>query len=198
MLNGFQCSFSEKRLGTLDRNLTGDRLVVRAKESELGDIITDIMKEKAHADIALLNGGSIRQGLKKGEISERAIYSVFPFTDTLVIAPMTGAQIQELLDLFAEKGTGGGGFLQVSGLSFKIFKGSALEIKINGKPLNKKKVYTVALNSFLADGGDGYSMLRTLKKKKNTGYGLPALLVEYVRIHKALPRPKMNRFSIVK
>lgn len=198
MLDGFQCSFSTKKLCVLDRTLSSDRSIVRMQESELGDIITDIIREKAKADIAIINGGSIRKGLAKGDVTELDVYSVFPFMDTLVTLPMKGYQVQELLDLFAEKGVGGGGFFQVSGISFKIYKGSALEIKVNGRPLQKKKTYIVATNSFLANGGDGYLMLRSLKNKKNTGYSIPAIMVDYIKKHQKLPKPKMNRFSIIK
>jgi 5'-nucleotidase/UDP-sugar diphosphatase len=198
MLNGFQCNFSRSIIGKTKQAFSGDRLIVRYKESKLGDIITDIMKNKVKADIAMINGGSIRQGITKGAIRESDIYNVFPFSDTLYLASMTGAQIQQVLDFFAERGAGTGGFLQVAGITMKIYKGAALEIKINGQPLKKKKKYKVALNSFLAEGGDGYTMLEKLKTKKNTGYSMPQLLVEYIKLHKTFKNPKTGRIKIVR
>ena len=126
MLNGFKCEFSTKQIGKIDRNLEGGN-TAREKEVELGDIITDIMREKTGAEIAFINSGSIRQGLKKGAVTEKDIYSIFPFNDTVYTAELTGAEIQEVLDFFAEKGTGVAGFLQVSGIEMKIFKGAALD-----------------------------------------------------------------------
>ncbi len=199
MLGGFKCEFSNERIGKLSMDLEGKREVVRYQESLLGDIIADIMRERVDADIAFFNGGSIRQGLKKGFITERDVYNVFPFSDTIVIGQIKGSELQEVLDYFAEKGQGAGGFLQISGIRTKVYKGSALDITVNGKKLDKNKKYKFAINSFIAEGGDGYSMLRDLKTKKNTGYSLPAVIVDYVKKHKTLKKPRnVKRIVIVK
>lgn len=198
MLEGFKCEFSEEKITTLDAALEGNRDVVRSQESELGDIITDIIKDKVKADIALINSGSIRQGLNSGNVTERDIYNVFPFADTIYTGKIKGSELQEVLDYFAEKGQGAGGFLQISGFSVKLYKNSALDIKINGQPLDKKKTYSFAINSFVASGGDGYAMLRDLKTKKDTGYNLPAALVEYLKKNKKFPKPQFGRIFIVK
>ena len=177
MLNGFKCGFPTKQIGKIDRDLDGSDDIARKKEVELGDIITDIMREKTGADVAFLYGGSIRQSLKKGAVTEKDIYSIFPFQDTVYTAELTGAQIQDVLDFFAQKGIGAGGFLQVSGIELKIYKGEALEIKVAGKPLDKAKKYKVALNSFIANGGDGYTILKEISSKKDTAYLLASILL---------------------
>ncbi len=198
MLNGFKCDFSTAKIGDAVIDFSGDRKVVRFQEAELGNLIADVMKQKVGADIAFLNGGSIRQGFAKGIITERDIYNVFPFNDTLYVAKMTGAQLQEIFDFFAAKGGGTGGFLQVAGVTMKIYKGAALEVKVNGQPLQNNKSYTVAINSFLANGGDGYSMIAAMKNLKNTGYSIPAILVDYVRDKKNVDCPGKGRIDIVK
>jgi len=198
MLAGFKCDFSEEVLGTIETPLEGSREEARFREIELGDIIADIMRERGKTDIAFFNAGSIRQGLPAGKITERELYTMFPFMDTLVIGKIKGSELQEVLDHFAEKGEGAGGFLQISGFSMKIYKGMALDIKIGGKPLDKNKVYTFTTNSFLANGGDGYTMLKNLKNKKDTFIALPVILVEYLKKYKKFPKPEMGRLSITK
>ncbi len=198
MLNRFKCDFSVDKITTLPFDLEGKRELVRYEESALGNLIADVMKEKAKADISFFNAGSIRQGLKKGDITERDVYNVFPFSDTLVLGKMKGDQLQEVLDYFAEKGEGHGGFLQVSGVSTKLYKGAALEIMVNGAPLDKNKVYSFAINSFLAEGGDGYTMVRDIRDKKMTGYSIPAILVDYLKKNKNLKKPNGKRITIVK
>jgi len=195
MLNGFKCDFSTDKIGEAEVDFTGSREIVRHKETELGDMIADVMREKAKSDVALLNAGSIRMGIKKGAVSERDVYNVFPFNDTLVIAKVKGSVLQDALDLFAGKGKGSGGFLQASGLSTKILKGNALEIKINGQKLDPNKFYTVAINSFMADGGDGYQMFADHKGKKDTGYSIPSIIVDYIKKHKKLKKPVMGRID---
>lgn len=198
MLNGFKCTFPNKQIGKLDRNIIGDRELSRTQETELGNIITDIMRQKTGAEIAIMNSGSIRQGLEKGVVTEKDIYSVFPFVDTVFVAELTGLQIQEILDIFAEKGVGSPGFLQVSGISLKLFKGSALEITINGKPLDKKRKYKAAFNSFIAGGGDGYAVFKNLTSKKDTGYCIPSILVDHIKTKQTFAKPEGNRVKIVK
>lgn len=196
MLNGFKCEFSTKQIGKIDRNLEGGN-TAREKEVELGDIITDIMREKTGAEIAFINSGSIRQGLKKGAVTEKDIYSIFPFNDTVYTAELTGAEIQEVLDFFAEKGTGVAGFLQVSGIEMKIFKGAALEIKIGGQKLEKNKKYKAAFNSFIANGGDGYEILKNVVFKKDTAYLLSSVLVDYMKANGTFAKPNGDRIKIV-
>ncbi|MGI6393296.1 MAG: 5'-nucleotidase C-terminal domain-containing protein [bacterium] len=198
MLNGFKCTFSTKQIGKIDRNLIGDRDLSRTQETELGNIITDVMREKTGADVAFMNSGSIRQGLEKGAITEKDIYSIFPFQDTLFVAEMTGYQLQEVLDIFAEKGPASPGFLQVSGLALKIFKGAALEITVNGKPLDKKRKYKVAFNSFIANGGDGYAVLKKITTKKDTGYCVPSILTDHLKTKGTFVKPADGRIKIVK
>ncbi|HQN71919.1 MAG TPA: 5'-nucleotidase C-terminal domain-containing protein [bacterium] len=198
MLNGFKCTFPTKQIGKIDRDLIGDRELSRTQETELGNIITDVMREKTGADVAFMNSGSIRQGLEKGVITEKDIYSVFPFMDTVFIAELTGYQLQEVLDIFAEKGQGSPGFLQISGIGVKLFKGSALEITVNGKPLDKKRKYKVAFNSFISGGGDGYTVLKNITAKKDTGYCIPSILVENLKIKGTFAKPAEGRIKIVK
>ena len=195
MLNGFKCEFSTKQIGKIDRDLEGGN-IAREKEVELGDIITDIMREKTGAQVAFLNSGSIRQGLKKGAVTEKDLYGIFPFQDTIYTAELTGSEIQDVLDFFSEKGAGVAGFLQISGIEMKIYKGMALDIKIGGQKLEKNKKYKVAFNSFIANGGDGYTMLKEIRAKKDTAYLLSSVLVDSMKAKGTFEKPQGNRIQI--
>ena len=195
MLNGQKCEFPTKQIGKIDRDLIGGN-PAREKEVELGDIITDIMREKTGAEIAFINSGSIRQGLKKGAVTEKDLYSIFPFQDTVYTAELTGAEIREVLDFFSEKGAGVAGFLQVSGIKMTIYKGAALDIKLAGKDIDLKKKYKVAFNSFIANGGDGYTMLKNVKSKKDTAYLVASILVDYMKAKGTFAKPEGDRIKI--
>ena len=195
MLNGFKCEFPTRQIGKIDRDLEGGN-IAREKEVELGDIITDIMREKTGAQVAFLNSGSIRQGLKKGAVTEKDLYGIFPFQDTLYTAELTGSEIQDVLDFFSEKGVGVAGFLQISGIEMKIYKGMALDVKIGGKKLDPKAKYKVAFNSFIANGGDGYTMLKEIRSKKDTAYLLSSVLVDYMKAKGTFEKPQGNRIQI--
>jgi 5'-nucleotidase/UDP-sugar diphosphatase len=151
--------FSEK-VGETEVDLDGEK--VRRRETNLGDLIADIMREASGADVTIINGGGLRTSIKKGEITVENVYSVLPFDNYVVAIKLTGEQIREAL----EHGVSGvengeGRFPQVSGLSFTYSPSAPAgkrigEVLIGGKPLDLKKQYRVATNDFLAAGGDGY------------------------------------------
>jgi 2',3'-cyclic-nucleotide 2'-phosphodiesterase (5'-nucleotidase family) len=151
-----------EKVGETKVDLDGDN--VRRKETNLGDLVADVMRQVSGADVALVNGGDIRTSIKKGEIQVKDIYSVLPFNDYLVAIRLTGKQIREALEHGVSAiEEGSGRFPQVSGLSFTYApsekEGSRVkEILIAGKPLEPEREYTVATNDFLAAGGDGYKV----------------------------------------
>jgi 2',3'-cyclic-nucleotide 2'-phosphodiesterase (5'-nucleotidase family) len=147
-------------IGKTGVDLDGEN--VRLNETNLGDLIADIMKNASGSDIALINGGTIRTSIRKGEIKVKDVYSVLPFDNYIVAIKLTGRQIYEALEhgvSAVEKGEGR--FPQVSGLTLKYRMSSPpgkriTEVMINGKALEFQKEYVVATNDFLAAGGDGY------------------------------------------
>ncbi len=198
LLKSFNCEFSTQPVGETEMELAGKKELLRFKEAELGAVITDIMRQRTGADIAFVNGGGIRQGLKKGLVTEKDIYSVFPFNDTIVVAQMSGAEIEALVSFFVAKKVGTGGFLHFSGLSVSASKGRVVEALVGGQPIDKEKNYLVAMNSYLAGGGDDYAMLRDRRDKRFTGLSVPAVIVEYLKAEKILAKPKMGRVTITK
>lgn len=71
---------------------------VREKETNLGDLIADIIRQESGADLAIINGGSIRTSIKKGGIRVEDVYSVLPFDNYIVAIKITGRQIKEALE----------------------------------------------------------------------------------------------------
>jgi len=149
------------RVGKTEVALDGEN--VRKRETNFGDLITDIMRSVSHADAALLNGGSIRASVAKGPILVKSIYTALPFDNYIVAIRLTGRQIREALEHgVAGVEDGAGAFPQVSGIAFSYAPaapaGARLrEVLIGGKPLDPDKEYSVATNDFLAAGGDGYT-----------------------------------------
>ncbi len=196
MLNSFNCDFSTQVLGETGLSFSADRQKIRYEESSLGNLITDIMRSRTDSDFAVLNSGSIRQGLDKGFVNEMDIYSVFPFDDTVVTGTMKGETVRKFIEEFSNKKPGDGSFLQISGMELTISGDEIKSININGKALEDEKDYKFAVNSFLADGGDGYNTLKNHKKKKNTGYSVPGIIVEYIKREKYINKPEPGRLKI--
>jgi 2',3'-cyclic-nucleotide 2'-phosphodiesterase (5'-nucleotidase family) len=148
--------------GRTEVDLDGEN--VRKRETNLGDLIADIVRGSARADAAIVNGGEIRTGIRKGVIRVRDIYSVLPFDSYVVAVILSGKQIIEALEHgVSTVVSGSGAFPQVSGISFSYDRSAQpgkriREAGIGGKPIDPGKEYTVATNDFLAAGGDGYTV----------------------------------------
>lgn len=176
----------------------GERENVRTQETNLGNLIADIMREATGADIALTNGGGIRASLPQGDITVGDIYTVLPFDNTLTVIEITGRQLLEALEhsvrLLPEQN---GGFLQVSGLSFAVnprMSGKRVfNIRVNGEIIEMDKLYTVATNDFLAAGGDGFDSFANSTVVSETGLMLRDVVVDYFLEHGTVGEPEGNR-----
>jgi len=147
-------------IGETEADLDGEN--VRVRETNLGNLIADIMRQTSGADLAIINGGMIRTSIKKGKVKVDDIYSALPFDNYIVAMKLTGKQIKETLEhgvsALEEKA---GRFPQVSGITFSYSrsaeKGSRIkDIFVDGKPMEPDRDYVVATSDFLAAGGDGY------------------------------------------
>jgi len=142
-----------------------DNSQVRKTETALGNLVSDALLWRAElleADFAIQNGGGIRTDLPEGPITKRLIYEILPFDNSVVIVHMTGSEVQEMFNFIPTIPRGKGGFPQVSeGVQFTVdfISGESRDISINGKPIDPNKTYKVATNSFMADGGDSYTMM---------------------------------------
>ena len=153
--------------------------MVRNRETNMGDFCADAVRIRTGADIGVVNGGGVRADIGKGDITYGDIISVHPFGNKNVVIEVTGRQIEDALEWSCRSVPDEeGGFLQVSGMSFKVdtsvksgctvdengmmtgIKGErrVSDIMIGDKPLDPDSKYTVAGNEFiLMRNGNGYS-----------------------------------------
>jgi 2',3'-cyclic-nucleotide 2'-phosphodiesterase (5'-nucleotidase family) len=164
------------------------------KESSLGAFVTDVMREVSGAEIAITNAGGLRADLPEGNVTKGNVLDALPFVNSLVICEMTGEQIREVL----EQGfTLERGMAQVSGLRAKYDMSRTagrrlVEVEIGGHPADDTRVYRVATNSFLAQGGDLYT---TFLKTKQSAQGklLSEVVMDYFRKKGGVEAPAMGR-----
>lgn len=199
-----------------------DGVNVRQRETNLGNLITDIMRKTAGADVAIINGGTIRTSIKKGKIKVSDVYAVVPFDNYIVAIKLTGKQIRETLEHGVSAiDEGAGRFPQVSGIAFTYNRhaqaGSRVkDVVIGGRPLAADKEYTVATNDFLAAGGDGYKAFGDAVKSSkdyaviggamkgdklvysNAGKWLRDVAIEYIKSHKEISPRFEGRIREVK
>lgn len=161
--------YFSKVLAHSDRKLSGQRILVRRNENELGNLVADAFRWKSAADIAFCTGGGIRTDLPAGDVTRGDILSIMPFGNTLTKAEISGTDIKAMLEhsVFGYPAAFGG-FLSVSGMEFTFNPdkkiGERVEnILVNGKPLDENKIYTIAGLDFSFQGGDDYKMLKDAK-----------------------------------
>jgi 5'-nucleotidase len=140
----------------------------RSEETNLGSFVADAYRSATGAEVALLNGGSIRSNTTygPGTLTKRNVISILPFENPIVKVEVTGALIRKALEhgvsrIVEDKEEGR--FPQVSGLEFSFDGRRApgsrvVEIKVNGVLIDDKRTYTLATNTYLLGGGDGYNM----------------------------------------
>ncbi|MGN2639635.1 bifunctional metallophosphatase/5'-nucleotidase [Nocardia takedensis] len=139
-----------------------------AGESPLGSVIAEAMltvtAQPAAAGAALMNPGGVRADLKPGAITYGDIFTVQPFGNQVVTVTLTGAQLLRLLEQ-QWKDPNKPTVLSPAGLSYTYVDSAPAEhkvvadsVRVAGQPLNPVATYRVSTNSFLAAGGDGFTV----------------------------------------
>jgi 5'-nucleotidase len=178
------------RIGETRVPLDARNAALRTSETNAGNLVTDVMRGRLQADVALMNGGGIRgnQLVPAGALTRRDINALLPFLNVLVMVEVPGKVLLEVLErsvsVYPRES---GGFLQVSGLSF-VFDPArpsgqrVVRVVVGGEPLDPERRYKLATNSYTAGGGDGYAMLATAKPLvfPEDGPGLAETLLEAI------------------
>jgi len=187
----------------------GTPAVERVGEAAIGNVVTDALRWKYGTQLALTNGGGLRQSLPAGnyfpadttlrrstsgyasgppfDLVVGDAYSLLPFGNSAVVRNVTGAQLWAVL----EHGVGAmpaanGRFPQISGfrLTYDVTRPAGSRVVsvalADGTPIPRdSSVYTFATNDFTNAGGDGYTMLAD--GQGATREVLADVLVEYIR-----------------
>lgn len=163
-------------------------------ESSLGDFVTDAMRERAVADVAIENAGGLRWDIPAGQVTKGHVLDALPFVNYLWTYEMTGAQIREVLE---HSLTLVHGMAQVSGIRavYDMHRPEGhrlVELQIGDRPAEDGNAYRVAITSFIAEGGDEYY---TLMKSRPLEKGplLSEVVMDYVRKKREVEPPHAGR-----
>lgn len=203
MVGRFEAAVAPKTkrvVTTIEAPLT--RAASPSGETTLGSLIADAQRAFAKADIALMNNGGVRQDIDdSGELTWGTLFGVQPFGNIVTRLELTGAEVLEVLEQqFPAEGNPR--TLQVSGMTVHMDLTKPIGQRIvkvvmaDGSPIDPKKTYRVAANSFIADGGDGFTALRKGRKKQELGEDLEAL-VRYLERGGTVPTKHEGRLVVV-
>ena len=180
--NVIAAPLANRIIGSITADIT--RATNAAGESALGDVIADAQLEATDdpgfgdAVVAFMNPGGIRADLTylsspagegDGNVTYGEMFTVQPFGNSMVTMTLTGAQIETLLEQqFVGCGQTANRILQVSTGFTYTWKASGgacdkvdpTTIALNGVTIDPAGTYRVTVNSFLADGGDNFFVLK--------------------------------------
>ena len=207
-------------IGWISEDIVQDRTV---PETPLGDVVADAQLAHArsldeNAEIALMNPGGIRTDLVytatgdegDGVVTYAEGFAVQPFANYVQLLDLTGEQLLSVLrEQVSGVNEGTNKILQPSagfGYTLDLTQSGADRIvadsvTVHGEPLDPSRTYRVAVNSFLAGGGDGFPTLAQGTNSLVGGNDLDAL-VDYLTAvsgpDSPLAAPAADRITVVR
>jgi 5'-nucleotidase len=182
-------------------------------EQEMGEVAADAQREATRIPhhggsvVAFMNPGGVREDLlfneisggeQPGEVTYGEIFAVQPFGNSLVVKTCTGAQIEQLLErqfVVNRILLPSAGFTYTWDAAQPV--GNRVDpstIKIDGVTVNPAAGYRVTMNSFLADGGDGFTVFTQCTQPLGGEVDVDAL-GRYIGENSPLSPPPLNRIT---
>ena len=170
----------DKVVGQSDGELDGNRDNIRKQPTNMGVFIATVMMQKAGADLAIMNAGGVRDSMPAGSLTYKDVIKVQPFGNMLAHVTLTGSELMTYLNAAAKMTAGSGAFAHFAGINLVIERGAITLATIKGQAIDPAKSYRLALNSFQANGGDGYPKLTSHPGYINTGFVDADVMREYL------------------
>ncbi|MEJ7843906.1 MAG: 5'-nucleotidase C-terminal domain-containing protein [Rubrobacter sp.] len=181
-------SLSDRVVGT-----SGERIVpasTEAGESALGNFVADGQRSFAGTDFALVPTGGLRTNITPGPVTYGGLFSVQPSGRDLIKMELSGGQIRHALER-QYRPDGRDHLLAVSGLRYAHDPSRPLGQRVTsltlpgGAPVDRNATYTVAVNGFLAEGGEDFEVFTEGRDPVSVGTDIGAL----ARHAGGLPQP---------
>ncbi|WP_157092259.1 5'-nucleotidase C-terminal domain-containing protein [Thioalkalivibrio nitratireducens] len=128
------------------------------------------LAREGSADLAIQNAGGVRASIPAGPVTIADVFTILPFTNTLHVLDLSGAEIIETLEqAVADPDSVGGAYPYAAGLRFAVDlsapPGARIgAVEVNSRlagdwlPIDPEARCAVVTNSFIAGGGDGYEV----------------------------------------
>lgn len=153
-------------------------------EGTLGNLVAEALLHSArrHArdtvHVSLVNEGGLRIPLAPGPILMRHAYELLPFENFVIVLSLSGAQLEELADQIART-TGE----PVAGWTMELDGDDAVNVRVDGEPVDRDRVYRLATVDYLVNGGGAWSVLWEVEPgaREELGILIRTAFVEYLR-----------------
>jgi 2',3'-cyclic-nucleotide 2'-phosphodiesterase (5'-nucleotidase family) len=157
-------------------------------DRRLGYLIADAVRLVARADAGLHNPGAVRSDLPRGDVSYADLHRVMPFGNAVVRLTLQGRHLRELVQQV-------GPSYYFSNLSIE-YESDGLIAHVSfadGTPIVDDRSYSMATNEFLADGGDGLTVLRNRPRESLDVTTLNAVARHLRQLPNPVELPKEKR-----
>jgi 5'-nucleotidase len=204
-----------REVGTAGADITRQQEVLFGTtlgESALGNLIADAQlaatDDETGAVAAFMNPGGVRADVLAGPVTYEEAFTVQPFANNLVTLDLSGAQLQCLLEqqfavgrTLAPSATvrytvDPNGTSAASGsdpcTGSRVLDAS---VTINGSAVMSTATYRITVNSFLAGGGDGFSVLTSGTNAVTGQIDLDAF-VTHLSARSPVSPPALDRISV--
>ena len=146
------------RIGEVAKSLEKGR-----PESLLGNWVCDALHVQCEeyfeqqVDFTYTNNGGLRiPALNKGDVTIGNIFELMPFDNMMVVVELDYESLMKMINHFAAKG----GEPISHHLKMIIEDGKPTNITINGKPIDKNRIYKMVTTDYIANGGDKLFFLK--------------------------------------
>ncbi len=164
-------------------------------QTNIGDLFATFVTDLAdpiyfkrtgkHIDMCILNHGGLRAVIPQGPVTTRTAYQVMPFENSLYVAELKGETIYEMVTfLLRNKTPHPLKNIQIT-VDSNTYK--ATSIKINNQEIEKDKIYHVATNDYLVNGGDSMFFFNKAVAKHDLDYKMRNMTIDYFKTVKELP-----------
>ena len=190
-----------RQITQLPQSIT--RTFTPSGETPLGNLIADAQwaatapANKGGSNFALMNPGGVRADLilppGGGAVTYAQLFSIQPFGNTLTVKTFTGQQVKELLESQFRQDRPRVLFPSAQ-LNYQVDlkqpEGQRVsDIRIQGQTLKEAARYRVTMNSFLATGGDTFSVFNRGTEVVGGDLDIDALVDYMTRNPGLLPAP---------
>lgn len=153
----------------------------RLEDSPIVDLIHQVQLEVTGAQLSAASAFNTGARFGPGTISRRDVSQIYPYENMLYKIELTGKQIRDFLEFTSRYYSGveagqavitpgipGYNFDTIQGLNYVIDLRRPLgqritQLSYEGQQVNPDDVFTMAINSYRAEGGGGYEMLSGVK-----------------------------------
>lgn len=161
------------------------------------NFLADAEKSELDVDMVVINAGNIRANIEQGPITNRDLQIITPFDNKVWILKLTEKELVDALKAGAKSMKSVDetpGLLQFSGLKYVISKSGEVkgatfvdregkESSIDVNNPNPFKTYRVAVDDFIAKGGNGYLEGKHQNIEKKFDFDKNKLIVDYLKKH---------------